>query len=90
MESQLQLTIPKRQLAEIISHAYETDPEECCGVLFGRDGTILLSRPIPNVHRNRISRYMMDPLVLLQAYLFLLLQVPSHSQVEQASIALIL
>ena len=67
MESQLQLTIPKRQLAETISHAYETDPEECCGVLFGRDGTILLSRPIPNVHRNKISRYMMDPLVLLQA-----------------------
>lgn len=59
------LKIPRRLIAEMISHALEDDPDECCGVLVGSGDSALKSRRMKNVHGNRVSRYSMDPLELM-------------------------
>jgi proteasome lid subunit RPN8/RPN11 len=58
--------IPRKLIAEMISHALEQDPEECCGVLLGKGGVAEVSRRMKNVHSSRVSRYTMDPLELLE------------------------
>ncbi len=59
--------IPKRVLANIISHALETDPEECCGFLVG-DGEIAEETMwIKNVHPQPVRRYSMDGLDIQRA-----------------------
>lgn len=63
----MSLKIPRKLIAEMITHSMEQDPEECCGVLLGKDGTASTARKMQNVHDNRVSRYTMDPLELLQA-----------------------
>lgn len=55
--------IPKSLLAEMISHALETDPSECCGILVGTDHAQRAIR-MPNVHPEPQRRYEMDPLQL--------------------------
>ena len=60
------LTIPRKLIAEMITHSLEHDPEECCGVLLGKDGAASTGRRMQNVHDNRVSRYTMDPLELMQ------------------------
>ena len=61
------LKLPKLLLAEMITHALETDPEECCGILLGRGNTVTRSRRIRNTHESRVNRYNMDPLDVLEA-----------------------
>ena len=61
------ITIPGAQVAEIIAHALEADPEECCGILLGSDGVVAGSRRVANVHDERTTRYTMDPLELVHA-----------------------
>jgi [CysO sulfur-carrier protein]-S-L-cysteine hydrolase len=51
----------------MITHAMELDPEECCGLLFGKSGAVTSSRRMKNVHENRVSRYTMDPRELIDA-----------------------
>jgi proteasome lid subunit RPN8/RPN11 len=56
----------------IESHAEETFPEECCGVLLGRDeGTVRrvhrLLRADNVKDENRLRRYLIDPRALLGA-----------------------
>ena len=53
------LLIPKRVLANIISHALEADPEESCGYLFGHDAGVEEARRMKNVHTDPIRRYQM-------------------------------
>lgn len=61
------LRLPKLLLAEMITHALERDPEECCGLLFGRGDTATRLRRVRNVHEDRTSRYNMDPLDIDEA-----------------------
>ncbi|MBT3943173.1 MAG: M67 family metallopeptidase [Chloroflexi bacterium] len=61
------LRLPKSLLAEMISHALDADPEECCGVLLGRGDEATRLRRIRNVHESRVNRYSMDPLDLIEA-----------------------
>jgi len=61
------ITIPDAQVAEMIDHAFEADPEECCGILFGRGSVVTNSRRVQNVHDNRARRYTMAPLELIDA-----------------------
>ena len=61
------ITIPSAQVAEMIAHALETDPEECCGILFGRGTVVTRSRRVRNVHESRARRYTMAPLELINA-----------------------
>ena len=62
----MSLKIPRKLIAEMITHSLEQDPEECCGVLLGKDGVASTGRRMQNVHDNRVSRYTMNPLELLQ------------------------
>ena len=59
--------IPKTVLASMISHALETDPEECCGVLIGDDDKAEQARRIRNAHPEPIRRYEMPPMDLMRA-----------------------
>ena len=59
--------IPKTVLANMISHALETDPEECCGVLIGDDDKAEQARRIRNAHSEPIRRYEMPPMDLMRA-----------------------
>ena len=59
--------IPKTVLASMISHALETDPEECCGVLIGDDDKAEQARRIRNAHSEPIRRYEMPPMDLMRA-----------------------
>lgn len=61
------LKIPKPLIAEMIAHALDTDPEECCGLLLGKDTSVSTGRRIPNMHENPVSRYTMDPLEVMRA-----------------------
>ncbi len=58
--------IPKRVLASMISHALESDPEECCGVLLGDDDGAEEARRLKNVHAQPIRRYEMPPMDLMR------------------------
>ena len=43
------LTIPDTILQDMITHARELDPHECCGILAGTDGTVNAHYPIKNI-----------------------------------------
>ncbi len=58
--------IPKTVLASMISHALETDPEECCGVLLGDGDVAEETRRLKNVHPEPIRRYEMPALELMR------------------------
>lgn len=58
--------IPKRVLAAMISHALETDPEECCGVLLGAENGAEDSRRLKNVHPQPVRRYEMPSMDLMR------------------------
>lgn len=60
------LRIPKSLIAEMITHALETDPEECCGLLLGKDSSVTVGRRVTNTHENKVSRYTMDPLEVMK------------------------
>lgn len=59
--------LPRELRDEIVAHARESAPKECCGLLFG-DGEIA-SRVVRgrNVHANPETRYEIDPAQLRQA-----------------------
>jgi len=61
------LKLPKLLLAEMITHALERDPEECCGLLLGRGKTVTRLRRIRNIHESRVNRFNMDPLDVIEA-----------------------
>ena len=61
------LKLPKLLLAEIITHALERDPEECCGILLGRENTVTQLRRIRNIHESRVNRFKMDPFDVIEA-----------------------
>lgn len=67
MPSTSPLMIPKTVLANMISHALETDPEECCGVLIGDDDGATEARRVRNAHPQPIRRYAMPPLEVMRA-----------------------
>ncbi|RJP75146.1 MAG: M67 family peptidase [Candidatus Abyssobacteria bacterium SURF_17] len=65
------LNIPKRVLDDIYEHARETYPEECCGILVGRDAG--KDRFITESHRaenmskeRRHERYLVDERKLIE------------------------
>ncbi len=42
------LTIPQAIVDEMLAHARELDPFECCGLLAGKDGRVVAHYPITN------------------------------------------
>jgi proteasome lid subunit RPN8/RPN11 len=57
-------------LQAIAVHARQTAPEECCGLLLGRPGAILVEQSIPSSNvadpTTRRSRYTLDPRLILE------------------------
>ena len=60
------IKIPRKVLAEIISHSLNQDPDECCGILLGKGDHVSSSRPVENTHPNKVSRYSMDPMAIMK------------------------
>ncbi len=62
------LHIPRPFEVEMIAHAQEEDPNECCGILSGSDDKVSKLYRITNVKRSPV-RYLMDPQEQLNAML---------------------
>lgn len=55
-------------LATIRAHADRAAPDECCGILLGRDGRILETLPAANVAADPRRRFEIDPQALVDAH----------------------
>ena len=60
------LAISKKFAEEMVAHAKGEDPNECCGILAGKDGTIHRLYRITNTTLSPY-RYLMDPQEFLNA-----------------------
>ena len=61
------LNIDQQYAREMVAHALEDDPNECCGILAGQGGEILSLYRMANVEASPY-RYRMDPKELLSVY----------------------
>ena len=61
------LDIPKQFADAMVQHALEEDPNECCGLLAGKDGQVTRHYRITNAEKSPY-RYSMDGKELLAAY----------------------
>ena len=61
------LYIDQQYAQQMVSHALEDDPNECCGILAGRGGQILKFYRMTNAEASPY-RYRMDPKELLAVY----------------------
>jgi desampylase len=55
------VTLPQSVERAIISHAIETSPAECCGLLLGHDAAIVEAARARNVADEPSRRYLIDP-----------------------------
>ena len=62
------LTIGRHHADEMIAHSMEEEPNECCGILAGKDDTVYQIYRITNTARSP-NRYLMDPQEQLSAML---------------------
>ena len=56
----MSIKIPRLLIAELITHAMEDDPNECCGLLLGVGDEAVEIHRMSNVDRKPISRYTMQ------------------------------
>lgn len=54
------MRISQSLIDDVLRHARETAPAECCGLLIGTPGRILRAHPARNVHASA-TRYLIDP-----------------------------
>lgn len=62
------LHIGKEFADGMVAHSLEEDPNECCGILAGKDGVVSRIYRITNTARSPY-RYLMDPQEMLKAML---------------------
>ena len=43
------LKIPRQFVDEMIAHAQQDDPNECCGILIGENGAVISTRRVTNI-----------------------------------------
>ena len=60
MQEQAAIHLPVSVRAEMIAHATEEAPRECCGLLVGQGSNVDESVRVRNVHPSP-SRYLLDP-----------------------------
>ena len=60
------LTIPKEFADDMIAHSRQEDPNECCGILAGRNGVVANLYRIANATPSPY-RYVMEPQEMLNA-----------------------
>ena len=63
----MSIKIPRRLIAELITHAIQDDPGECCGLLFGIGGEADEIHRMSNVDPKPVSRYTMQAGELVEA-----------------------
>lgn len=61
------ITLRSSQLAAIVTHARETDPSECCGLIGGADTHAISIYPLRNVAANKHVAYEVAPEELFAA-----------------------
>lgn len=61
------LQLEQRYVDEIISHALEDDPNECCGILAGNDARVEKLYRMTNAEQSPY-RYSMDPKEMYRTY----------------------
>ncbi|HEY7623617.1 MAG TPA: M67 family metallopeptidase, partial [Candidatus Limnocylindria bacterium] len=61
MKDRTRLILPRRLRDEITSHARETAPNECCGLIFGDGESADRVFRARNVHPTPVTRYELDP-----------------------------
>lgn len=66
IDSVMTFLITKALISQMIAHALESDPSECCGLLTGRDFAERV-HPMRNVHPRPERRYEMSPMDLMSA-----------------------
>ena len=54
------MQIPRQLLEEIVAHAREESPRECCGLIAARDGQAVAVHRVRNVAINPKSAYFME------------------------------
>jgi proteasome lid subunit RPN8/RPN11 len=61
------LALPQSMRAEIIAHARDHKPRECCGIIAGRDGRVTQIHRLTNVEPGN-TRYLFDDEEFFQLY----------------------
>jgi proteasome lid subunit RPN8/RPN11 len=61
------LALPQSVRAEIIAHARDHKPRECCGIIAGRDGRVAQIHRLTNVEPGN-TRYLFDDEEFFQLY----------------------
>ncbi|MDG2004777.1 MAG: M67 family metallopeptidase [Novosphingobium sp.] len=64
----MDLSVTSGVMATLREEAQRAAPEECCGLLLGRDGRISEAMPADNVAEDRLTRFEIDPMALLAAH----------------------
>lgn len=64
----MNLAVTSGVLATLLDEASRAAPQECCGLLLGRDGCIAEARPARNVAEDPLRRFEIDPVALLSAH----------------------
>ena len=55
------MRVARAVLDAVIAHARETAPDECCGLLLGRDGIVVETVRTVNIADERETRFVIDP-----------------------------
>jgi proteasome lid subunit RPN8/RPN11 len=61
------LHLDEKYAKEMVAHSIEEDPNECCGMLAGKEGEVLKLYRMVNIEASPY-RYRMDPKELLKVY----------------------
>jgi proteasome lid subunit RPN8/RPN11 len=62
------LVLPRKLRDEVLAHARESAPQECCGLLLGEDETARRVMRCRNVHSTPESRYLIDSAQVFEAF----------------------
>ncbi len=64
----MDVRVTRAALNGIRAAADDVAPEECCGILLGRNGVIEQARPARNVASDRSRRFEIDPEALIEVH----------------------
>lgn len=68
MKMAMELRVTRAVLEQIRAHAARAAPEECCGLLLGRNGKVMDAQPTANIAADRRRYFELDPQALIDAH----------------------
>tara|TARA_B110000438_G_scaffold285869_1_gene316460 strand:+ start:8962 stop:9411 length:450 start_codon:yes stop_codon:yes gene_type:complete len=63
----MKIIIPRPIISKLFEHALLEDPNECCGLLIGKENKVRNIQKCQNIHSSPITRYTIEPKDLLKA-----------------------